>query len=60
MLWLEGQNKPGELERIARTLAEHKINIEYAYTANSPRGSRGSMILRVDNPSKAAKVLKTH
>jgi hypothetical protein len=59
VLLLEGQNKPGELARIAQKLADHKINIEYAYTANSPRGSKGAMILRVDNPRKAVKVLKT-
>ena len=58
VLMLESCNKPGELARIAQTLADHKVNIEYAYTATLPGASKGAMILRVDNLKKAERVLK--
>ncbi|MGD0651746.1 MAG: ACT domain-containing protein [Verrucomicrobiia bacterium] len=58
VLMLESRNKPGELARIAQTLADHKVNIEYAYTATLPGASKGAMILRVDNLKKAERVLK--
>ena len=52
---LKGHNKPGELASVAAKLAKHTINIEYAYSA-----ATGAMILRVDNPKKAMRVLKGH
>ncbi|HUI06494.1 MAG TPA: ACT domain-containing protein [Verrucomicrobiae bacterium] len=58
VLMLEGHNKPGELARIAAKLAHHKINIEYAYSATPSNATTGAMILRVDNPQKAMRVLK--
>ncbi len=60
VLTLEGRNKPGELARIAQTLSDHRVNIEYAYTANTPSSGRGAMILRVDNPKKAQRILRGH
>ena len=60
VLMLEGRNKPGELADIAAKLAQHKVNIEYAYSATPTRAARGAMILRVDNPKKAARILKGH
>jgi len=57
VLMFEGRCKPGELARLAQKLADHKINIEYAYSATLPGASRGAMILRVDNVRKAQKVL---
>jgi hypothetical protein len=58
VLMLEGHNKPGELARIAAKLASHKINIEYAYSATPSNATTGAMILRVDDPRKAMRVLK--
>jgi hypothetical protein len=60
VLMLEGRNKPGELASIAAKLARHKVNIEYAYSATPSNAATGAMVLRVDNPRKAAKVLKGH
>ena len=57
---LEGRNKPGELAAIAAKLAKNKVNIEYAYSATPPNALTGAMILRVDNPKKAARILKGH
>ena len=60
VLMLEGRNKPGELASIAAKLARHKINIEYAYSATPANATTGAMVLRVDNPKKAARFLKGH
>jgi hypothetical protein len=60
VLMLKGRNRPGEMATIARKLANHKINIEYAYTATPPNATQGVMILRVDNLKKAARVLRNH
>ena len=60
VLMLEGHNKPGELAGIAAKLAKHKVNIEYAYSATPSNATTGAMILRVDNPRKAARILRGH
>jgi len=60
VLMLEGRNKPGELAEIAAKLARNKVNIEYAYSATPVHAVTGAMILRVDNPKKAARILKGH
>jgi len=60
VLMLEGRNKPGELATIAAKLSKNRVNIEYAYSATPANATRGAMILRVDNPRKAARILKGH
>jgi hypothetical protein len=57
VLMVEGINKPGELARIAHTLAKAKVNIEYCYSATPPGSKVCAMILRVSNPAKALKAL---
>jgi len=54
-----GDNKPGSLARIARRLAAAKVNIEYCYCATAPDAKKGILVLRVDNPQKALKVLNS-
>jgi hypothetical protein len=60
VLMIEGKSKPGELAEIAGKLADHKVNIEYAYTATAPGANKGVMILRVDNMAKAKRILRGH
>jgi hypothetical protein len=57
VLMIDASNKPGELARIAQTLADGKVNIEYCYSATPPDVKKGLLILRVSNPSKALKLL---
>ncbi len=58
VLMIECNNQPGELAAIARKVATHKVNIEYAYSAALPDAPSGAMILRVDNLKKAGRILK--
>jgi hypothetical protein len=60
VLMIENENRPGMLSNIAKTLAEHKINIEYAYLASLPAAKKGLLILRVNDAKKALRVLKNH
>ena len=59
VVMLEGDNKAGTLAGIARKLADADVNIEYCYSATSPKAKRGLMILRTSNPAKALKVLNS-
>lgn len=58
VLMIENDNKPGSLSRIAKTLAAHRINIEYAYLASMPTAKKGLLILRVSDVRKALKVFQ--
>ncbi|MCY3023999.1 MAG: ACT domain-containing protein [Planctomycetota bacterium] len=56
VLALSLPDRPGELGRVAATLAKAKVNIEYAYgTTGNPSAL---MILRVSDIAKARKALK--
>ncbi len=59
VIMLDGANRPGSLERIAKKLAEHRVNIEYAYCATSPGSKRGLMVLRTDNLARAMRALNS-
>lgn len=52
------ENEPGALANMAARLAEHNINIEYAYCTASPAQKKGMMIIRVDNPQEAFELLQ--
>ena len=51
---LELANKPGELAKLARKLAENKININYLYTTSAPAKGNAecSVILSTDQLEK--------
>jgi hypothetical protein len=57
VLLVQADNKPGTLGRIARKLAEAKINIDYAYCASVPDVKRGLLVIRVNNPKRAMQIL---
>lgn len=57
VVMIENDNKPGSLSRIAKILSAHKINIEYAYLASMPSAKKGLLIMRVQDPNRALKVL---
>jgi hypothetical protein len=59
VLMLQGSNQPGSLARICQKFAAAKINIEYCYCATSPEARKGLLVLRVNNPRKALKVLNS-
>lgn len=52
------ENEPGALANMAERLADHDINIEYAYCTASPAQQKGMMIIRVDNPQEALELLE--
>lgn len=57
VLVLENSNRPGTLAKMAHALAKAKINIEYAYLANSRETENGMTVIRVSDTKKALKVL---
>ena len=54
---LEVDNAPGELTRIAQTLAQADINIHYAYCTATIRQELGCLVLKTDNPERALQIL---
>lgn len=58
VIMIQNDNKPGCLSRIAKALAEKKINIDYGYLASMPSAKRGLVILRVTDAKKALRILK--
>lgn len=59
VIMITGDNKPGSLAKLARKLADAKINIEYTYCATPPDAKKGLLILRVSDPKKALKALNS-
>jgi hypothetical protein len=57
VLMIEHDNKPGTLSAVAKKLAEHNVNIEYAYLASGPHMELGTLIFRPNDLKKALQVL---
>jgi hypothetical protein len=57
VLVVELPNEPGALSLLADQLAEHRINIEYAYATALSNSKKSAVILRVSDARKAARVL---
>ena len=60
VLLIQSRNRPGQLATIAQKLADHKVNIDYAYAASLPDAPRGAIVLRVDHLKRAQRVLRGH
>ena len=57
VLLIQTDNKPGTLSKVAHKLAAAHINIDYAYCSTASDVKRGLLVLRVNDPKKAMKVL---
>ncbi|MCX7826655.1 MAG: ACT domain-containing protein [Verrucomicrobiae bacterium] len=57
VLMIEAGNKPGALAQIARRMANHKVNIEYAYCASGPKAKTGLVVLRPADIKRGLKAL---
>jgi hypothetical protein len=57
VLVLEGDNRPGNLSQLTRTLAAAKVNIDYIYCATAAKAKHGLLVLKVSDLKKARAVL---
>lgn len=48
-------DRPGTLARVARKLAERRVNVNYAYGTAARGGKRAAIVLGVSNPRRAAR-----
>lgn len=53
------EDKPGELHKVAKLLADNKINIKNVHVVTKGDG-KAILSIIVDRPKKAAKLLKPH
>jgi len=60
VLAIEIPDRPGGMEKILNILEPNAINIEYMYAFTLKRGGNAVMIVRVDKPEQAVKVLQPH
>jgi len=58
VLTVDLENEPGALASLSRRLADHDINIEYAYCTATPSQKKGMMIIRMSNPHEALELLE--
>ena len=58
VLTIETASEPGVLAKIAESLAEAEVNIEYAYLAGGRGSEKGLIILRPSDVEKARRVLQ--
>ncbi len=60
VLCLDLSNRPGALAEVAGLLAQHHININYAYCTSGAPGGRTTGIFKASDPAKAQKLLANH
>ncbi len=58
VLLLELFNQPDSLGRVSRILAERGVDIEYVYCASGPSAEHGLVVVKVDDPRAALRVLQ--
>lgn len=59
VILLEVANRPGGLAAAIDRLSARDINIEYAYSADSPRPDHSLIVVRVDNVEQALSALSS-
>ncbi|MGD2174224.1 MAG: ACT domain-containing protein [Candidatus Brocadiaceae bacterium] len=59
VLMLEVPNEPGSLGEVAAQLAQHELNIEYAYCTVSADQPTGALVLRTRDGERAMEVLSS-
>ena len=59
VLTVEEKNQPGTLAAVARKLAKHDVNIEYAYCASGPSAKTGLVVIRPSDIKKGLKALNS-
>ena len=57
VLAIESDNRPGAFADQLRALSQSGIAVEYMYAFHAPAGNRATMVLRVDDMSRAKEVL---
>ena len=57
VLAVQVANRPGALGKLTRKLADHGLDIKYAYTTIPKGVDKATVILALQNPSAAAKLL---
>lgn len=55
---VEVPDKPGGMAHVVELIAKEHLNVEYAYTMVVSRHDKAVIVLRVDDPHRAATVLK--
>jgi hypothetical protein len=58
VLTIETASQPGVLAKIAQSLTEAQVNIEYAYLAGGRGSEKGLIILRPSDVEKAKRILQ--
>jgi hypothetical protein len=58
VLAVEGSDKPGALGKVTRKLADHDIDVKYAYGTIEKGTDKAMLIIAVGNLEAAVKVLK--
>ena len=57
VLTLELENRPGAFAAVTQELAEHKVNITYAYITGGQPGGRSLAVFKLQDLKKAQEVL---
>ena len=57
VLSLQVANRPGALGKLTRKLADHNVDVKYAYLTIPKGAEKATVILAVANPSSAIKLL---
>jgi hypothetical protein len=57
VLVVQLDNRPGAFAAVAQALADHKVNITYAYCTGGAEGGKVSAVFKIQDIAKAQKVL---